>query len=92
MAAAAAVIVAGLGVDPRLTIRGAVHGEKSLIWLTRAALQDLGCSLWVVLRIPTFQVLVLQVEAQSSDSNISYVLAIGFKDPKGPVAEALLFC
>ena len=60
IAAAAAVVTVGLGVDPRVTVRCNLT-DKSLVSVTCAAFSDSWKSFRAVLRVRTFQVLVLQV-------------------------------
>lgn len=62
MAAAAAVLNLGLGVDPRLTLRGRARcADRGFFAPAVEAARELGASLWTVGRIRSFQVIVLQV-------------------------------
>ena len=60
IAAAAAVVTVGLGVDPRVTVQRN-STDKSVVSITCAAFSDSWKSFRAVLRVRTFQVLVLQV-------------------------------
>ena len=51
----------GLGVDPRLTVRSSATSDKRLASIVLEALSAAWTSFRAVLRVRTFQVLVLQV-------------------------------
>ena len=51
----------GLGVDPRLTVRPSATSDKRLASVVGAAFSAAWTSFRAVLRVRTFQVLVLQV-------------------------------
>ena len=61
IAAAAAVVTVGLGMEPRLTVRASTMSDKRLTALVWAALVAAWGSFRAVMRVRTFQVLVLQV-------------------------------
>lgn len=62
IAAAAGVVTVGLGVDPRLTVRSSATSDKRLASIIAAAFSAAWTSFRAVLRVRTFQVLVLQVD------------------------------
>ena len=62
IAAAAAVVTVGLGVDPRLTVRPSATSDKRLSSLISAAISASWTSFRAVMRVRTFQILVLQVQ------------------------------
>lgn len=55
------MVTLGLGVDPRLTVRSSATSDKRLAAIISAALSAAWTSFRAVLRVRTFQVLVLQV-------------------------------
>ena len=60
----------GLGVDPRLTVRSSATSEKRLASIMLEALSDAWTSFRAVLRVRTFQVLVLQVRCLAKTGHL----------------------
>ena len=58
------MVTLGLGVDPRLTVRLSATSDKRLASIISAALSAAWTSFKAILRVRTFQVLVLQVSSQ----------------------------
>lgn len=72
IAAAAAVVTVGLGMEPRLTVRASATSDKRLTALVWAALAAAWGSFRAVMRVRTFQVLVLQVCLPARDCSVAF--------------------
>ena len=72
IAAAAAVVTVGLGMEPRLTVRASAMSDKRLTALVWAALAAAWGSFRAVMRVRTFQVLVLQVHLPAMDCSDAF--------------------
>lgn len=90
-AIAAALLLLGLGVEPRLTVRSRAAGglnRRGLGGVVADALRDLGRSLGTVCRIRSFQVVVLQVRERACSTGWDHPTAAA----RGRVSPHSLTC
>ncbi|CAL5221985.1 g4269 [Coccomyxa viridis] len=96
IAVAAAVVTLGLGVDPRLTVRSSATSDKRLASIVLEALSAAWTSFRAVLRVRTFQVLVLQGVVGGMPWNAvgyftMWLQTLGFSDMPAAALTALFW-